>query len=219
MAKPTPTPHVPLHEGFPSHPESALAKRPAHRGTLLAGENQAIAFSFAGAAMCLGAGVTLAAGAPMAVAAILFPLGAACDLIDGKVARRAERRSHPKRGAVIDSLCDKLGEAGLLLGLGIAVGDITSIYLLFAAFALGTLASYSKSVACEHDLKLSWPEVRIFGRAGRAVLISLILVAAIFMEENRSVLIVGFGTLLAFNGATCVWRMNRIARTLLRSPG
>jgi phosphatidylglycerophosphate synthase len=166
--------------------------------------------SVTGAVLCIAAGVALAAGAPSAFAAVLFPVGSLCDFFDGRLARSSPYRGSLRMGAFADSICDKLGEAGLFLGLVVSLPAGTPRILVISGFTLGALTSYTKAVAGEHQLGMTWPEARLFGRAGRAILLSATLIAAATVSDRYWVFIIGFGALAVFNGASFFWRIGRV---------
>jgi phosphatidylglycerophosphate synthase len=179
---------------------------------LTVGSWQANLTSIVGAAFCIGAGISLAFGGPILVAAILFPVGGLCDLADGAIARAANRDGCTNTGAFIDSMCDKIGEVALFLGIVIGIPDPTVTYLAATAFAFSSLASYAKAVAGEHRLGITWPEVRVFGRAGRVILLSAILfLEAFYGAQGYSIFAIGLGMLSIFNCASLLWRLKRVA--------
>jgi phosphatidylglycerophosphate synthase len=154
----------------------------------------------------------LASGGRFWVAALLFPVGGVCDALDGYYARRA-REGVARLGAVIDSLCDKLGEAGLALGLFLAVQSNAARFALMVAYVLGTLTSYAKATAGEHGLPIVWHESRRFGRAGRVVILSLtLIVATLAGGDHETAVFMGLIALAGFNFATFAWRVSRILR-------
>jgi phosphatidylglycerophosphate synthase len=165
--------------------------------------------SCAGAVFCVAAGAMLASGEPLAVSAFLFPLGGVCDLADGVIARRSNNR-RAELGAFIDSMCDKVGEAGLLLGLFVATGNETARLLVMVSYTLGALTSYTKAVTGEHQLRITWSEARHFGRAGRVILLSLTLIVAAALQQPQTAMIVGLTALATFNLGTFGWRVGRV---------
>lgn len=177
-------------------------------------ELRASLISAAGALLCLASvAALLLAGSPTLLAAGLFSLGVACDLADGIVARRAARRASPEAGKIIDSIADKIGEIPVWLGLLAIVRNEPAVFALAAgAFALGMLTSFLKAFAEAGRLELDWSEARVFGRAGRAVLLgaTLWLAALPALVRPESVLFAGFAALLAFNFATLVRRSQQL---------
>lgn len=168
--------------------------------------------SIFGAALCVGAGIALALGNDV-TAAVLFPLGALCDLFDGRLARMLSTRiGEPRKfGAFLDSMCDKVGEAALFIGIVVAIEEKSILLLAAAAFAFASLTSYTKAVAGEHRIDISWPEARVAGRAGRAFLLSLLLVlSATLPGQRQEVYTLLLGTLLVFNSASFFWRLGRV---------
>jgi len=165
-----------------------------------------------GAVMCVAAGIALAAGAPLVTAAVLFPLGASFDLADGKIARGSASRRR-EVGAFIDSICDKIGETGMALGLFVAAGSYTVDLLIAISYGLGSLTSYTKAFAGEHRLAIDWPEARRYGLAGRVILLSATLAAAVIAPQHeQTTLIIGLTALASFNLGTFIWRLTRVIR-------
>jgi phosphatidylglycerophosphate synthase len=196
--------------GLASHALGTAAIR--GRELAVRGRRQANALSYVGASLCLAAGASLALGASLTVAAVLFPLGGLCDYADGLIARTSGSRD-VAMGAFIDSMCDKVGEAALLFGLFLLVHAEPTRVLVVAAYSLGALTSYTKAVAGEHALRLSWPEARKFGRAGRVILLSVTLaVAAIAGQAQHGPMTVGLAVLALFNASTLLWRISRVFR-------
>ncbi len=170
------------------------------------------ATSVVGMVLCVSAGIMLAAHGSLALAGLLFALGGICDICDGYFARKAPASS---RGAFLDSMCDKIGEAALFAGLLIALDDSQAELLLALAFAAGSVSSYAKSSAVEHGLELTWREVRYFGRAGRVIILAATLILAHAILDPSTWLRAGFAVLLAFNGAALVWRLGRVILTIV----
>jgi phosphatidylglycerophosphate synthase len=190
--------------------KAASATRATRFKHVLVGQRQANFASLLGAAFCLAAGVSLSVGLSLLVAAVMFPLGGLCDLADGAIARAGSDGSS-KAGRFVDSMCDKVGEAALLVGLVLAIDDQLVVRVVVVAFTFGWLASYTKAVAGEHLLDADWPEARLFGRAGRVILLSAtLLLAATFTGAQHQVFVMGFGALLMFNAASFVCRASRV---------
>ncbi len=200
--------------GYPApKPQSGWSvDRPVHR---VIRQWHANALSLLGAGLCIAAGVSLAVGAPVVLSAILFPLGGLCDLADGMVARAAADRPSSSNSAFLDSICDKIGEASLYAGVAFYAENETVTLAVLTAVLLGSLTSYTTSAACQHRLDISWPEARIFGRAGRVILLSGTLLALTLDGGSNTALVVGFVVLAAFNGASFIWRLGRIAWRLV----
>ena len=175
---------------------------------------RANAISVVGAAICVCAGVLLASGGSLSSCGVLFAIGGACDWLDGWAARQWKSKN-PQAGAFLDSLCDKVGEAALLLGLLVAIENRLTVGLLVGAYALGSLSSYVKATSGEHGVQMDWPEVKIFGRAARVVLLAVTLIFANGATNDPTTwLTVGFATLLLFNTAMFCWRVGRVALVL-----
>ena len=172
--------------------------------------------SLAGGVLCIGAAVVLAADGPLVGAALLFTVGAVCDAIDGPLARQRDQTG-TRRGGVVDSAADKVGEFALFAGLLVWLDDPALMQLLGVAFACGVVASGIKDVAEKHHLAVGWPEARYFGRAGRAALLSATLLAAALMDGSKEAFSTGFVALVAFNGSTALWRLQKFTRSLARN--
>jgi CDP-diacylglycerol--glycerol-3-phosphate 3-phosphatidyltransferase len=102
-----------------------------------------------------GTGISIGAGAAAAdgrfvLAGILVLVGATFDMLDGGIARRTGQVSD--RGALLDSVMDRVSEGALLLGLLIfytrsATFDQTLIILAFVAFSGSMMVSYVRARA------------------------------------------------------------------------
>ena len=125
-----------------------------------------------GAACLAGANLLLAAGLVFLAASVL-------DMLDGALARTTDRVN--AKGALLDSVTDRLSEGALLIGLGVhaALSGISqgrlvaTLVLLLAALLFSQMVSYVRArgeglgVACK---------VGLMTRAERVVLLSLGLV-------------------------------------------
>jgi CDP-diacylglycerol--glycerol-3-phosphate 3-phosphatidyltransferase len=170
-----------------------------------------------GAALCIAAGASLAAGLNIYAVAVLFSLGAICDLADGRIARSARRLQPSRSGAFIDSFCDKVGEAGIFVGLLAYLHEPVTQLLAAMAFAVGWLTSWAKAFAEAQQFDINWSDARILGRATRATLLSLTLfVSAVLSSNSYAVWIMGFIVLLVFNCTTLMSRLVRIIETEAR---
>jgi CDP-diacylglycerol--glycerol-3-phosphate 3-phosphatidyltransferase len=102
-----------------------------------------------GTAISIGAAVAAADGR-FVLAGILVIIGATFDMLDGGIARRTGQVSD--RGALLDSVMDRVSEGALLLGLLIFytradTADQTLGLLAFIAFAGSMMVSYVRARA------------------------------------------------------------------------
>lgn len=102
-----------------------------------------------GTVISVGAGVAAADGRWI-LAGILVILGATFDMLDGGIARRTGQVS--RRGALLDSVMDRVAEGALLLGLLVYYTrsntfDQTLALLTFIAFAGSMMVSYVRARA------------------------------------------------------------------------
>jgi len=102
-----------------------------------------------GTAISVGAGAAAADGR-FVLAGVLVLVGATFDMLDGGIARRTGQVSD--RGALLDSVMDRVSEGALLLGLLIfytrnATPDQTLIILAFIAFSGSMMVSYVRARA------------------------------------------------------------------------
>ena len=102
-----------------------------------------------GTAISVGAGAAAADGR-FVLAGVLVLVGATFDMLDGGIARRTGQVSD--RGALLDSVMDRVSEGALLLGLLIfytrgATFDQTLIILAFIAFSGSMMVSYVRARA------------------------------------------------------------------------
>lgn len=171
------------------------------------------AISITGALLSVAAGLCLAMGLPIAVAAVLFSVGALCDVADGTYAD-ARCQADPRIGAMVDSVSDKVGEIALLLGLGLRVSGGFEKNLVMIVLGLGLGTSLLKALSGEHGLGLGWGEARVFGRALRASLLSAILLFEAFAPTSIDWLTYGLIALVAFNAITISWRGYRVVGRL-----
>lgn len=159
-----------------------------------------------GAFLCVLAGMYAVGHSSLLLVTILFLAGSSLDAIDGWVARKLNEVS--PWGAYIDTLCDKVGEFFLLLGLAGRVNDPSTIrWLMFAAGA-GLISSFQKSAIAEMGRPMPWPEVKILGRGLRVAIIGGGLLWCSFNGEQG--LLTMAQTLTFVNVAVCLWRQKRI---------
>jgi CDP-diacylglycerol--glycerol-3-phosphate 3-phosphatidyltransferase len=102
-----------------------------------------------GTAISVGAGAAAADGR-FVLAGILVLVGATFDMLDGGIARRTGQVS--RRGALLDSVMDRVSEGALLLGLLIFytradTADQTLALLAFIAFSGSMMVSYVRARA------------------------------------------------------------------------
>ena len=102
-----------------------------------------------GTAIAVGAGAAAADGR-FPLAGVMVVAGAVFDMLDGGIARRTGKVS--RRGALLDSVMDRVSEGALLLGLLIyytrgATFDQTLAILAFIAFSGSMLVSYVRARA------------------------------------------------------------------------
>ena len=102
-----------------------------------------------GTVISVGAGVSAADGR-FVLAGVLVLVGATFDMLDGGIARRTGQVSD--KGALLDSVMDRVSEGALLLGLLIfytrsATFDQTLIILAFIAFSGSMMVSYVRARA------------------------------------------------------------------------
>jgi CDP-diacylglycerol---glycerol-3-phosphate 3-phosphatidyltransferase len=105
--------------------------------------------TFTGTAIGVGAGAAAADGR-WVLAGILVIVGSTFDMLDGGIARRTGQVS--KRGALLDSVMDRVAEGAVLLGLLIYYTradsfDQTLALLAFIAFAGSMMVSYVRARA------------------------------------------------------------------------
>lgn len=103
------------------------------------------------------------------------------DFIDGAVARITKRAT--KKGAYIDTICDRYVEGIILLGflfLPLSYIFLPSKIWVFLAFFGSLMTTYSKAAAKEKELVVRELKKGFFGRAERVILIFLAIALGIF---------------------------------------
>ncbi len=115
------------------------------------------------------------------LALIFFLISAFLDLIDGAVAKFSQRET--KRGAYLDTICDRYVEGIILLGFLFL--PLTNLFLpakiwVFLALFGSFLTTYAKAAAKEKELATEELKNGLFGRPERIILISLALLLGIF---------------------------------------
>lgn len=136
---------------------------------------------------------------------VLVLVSGVFDLLDGPVARA--RGKTTKFGAVLDSTCDRLGEAAVLLGLLVLYLRQDYFWeplLIYTTFVGSVLVSYIRARAEGLGLKC---EVGVFTRPERVIVLALGLIAAHWADKA---VLVTLGILTAL---TLVTVMQRIVHT------
>jgi phosphatidylglycerophosphate synthase len=114
-------------------------------------------------------------------ALIFFILAGFLDLIDGAVARITNTSS--KRGAYIDTVCDRYVEGIILLGfLFLPLSDLifpSKIWVGLAFFG-SLMTTYAKAAAKEKELVIKELRKGFVGRGERMILISLAMAFGVF---------------------------------------
>ena len=98
-----------------------------------------------GLMLTLGVGY-LAAVDELVIAGILMLVSGPIDMLDGALARRTGKDS--MFGALLDSICDRLGEGAVLFGLLILSydkGSIMNVVLVFIAMVASFMVSYIRA--------------------------------------------------------------------------
>lgn len=150
--------------------EGAVA--PLARGLARAGVSPDL-ITIVGTLVSAGSGLAAARG-QLFLAGWIFLAGGSCDLLDGAVARLRGRSG--KRGALLDSTLDRVGEMGLFIGLAAwyaRQAQPAEAALAAAALAASTLVSYIKARA--EGLGLPAPS-GLFTRPERVAILALGLV-------------------------------------------
>lgn len=114
-------------------------------------------------------------------ALIFFVVAILLDFIDGAVARFSN--SETKRGAYLDTICDRYVEAIILLGflfLPLRKIIFPSTVWIFLAFFGSMMTTYAKAAAKEKEIVEKELKKGLLGRGERVVLILLALIFSIF---------------------------------------
>jgi archaetidylinositol phosphate synthase len=137
------------------------------------------------------------------IAGILLVFSGFFDVVDGSVARHANKSSNT--GAFIDSIYDKLAE--IFVFIGISVGGLANPTLCLAAASLSLMVSYSRARA--ESLGIELKGIGIGERAERLLVIAL----ASFIPNSYSVEI-GTSIVAALSAITFTQRVLHIIRKL-----
>ncbi len=145
-------------------------------------------------------------------ALIFFALAAFLDFIDGAVARTTNRAT--KKGAYLDTVCDRYVEGISLLGfLFIPLPDIifsSKIWIFLALFG-SLMTTYSKAAAKEKEIITKELKIGFIGRGERMILVFFAMLLGIVNLYFTAYLIVLFAVL------TNITAVQRICLTL--GPG
>ena len=113
--------------------------------------------------------------------AIFFLIASALDFIDGSVARIIGKAT--KRGAYLETICDRYVEGIILLGflfLPLPEFYLPASFWIFLALFGSLLTPYSKSAAKEKDLTDKEKNEGLAGRPERLILILLAIIFGLF---------------------------------------
>ncbi len=141
----------------------------------------------------------------LALALIFFLMSAFLDFIDGAVARFTKKAT--KKGAYLDTICDRYVEGIALLGFLFL--PLTSFVLpahvwIFLAFFGSLITTYSKAAAKEKELTKKEIKKGLLGRPERIILISLVIFLGIL---NLSWMIYPIIILAIFSNITAFQRI------------
>jgi archaetidylinositol phosphate synthase len=154
-------------------------------------------------AACFGLSAHSASLPLVFIAGILLVFSGFFDVVDGSVARHANKSSNT--GAFIDSIYDKLAE--IFVFIGISVGGLANPTLCLAAASLSLMVSYSRARA--ESLGIELKGIGIGERAERLLVIAL----ASFIPNSYSVEI-GTSIVAALSAITFTQRVLHIIRKL-----
>jgi len=136
---------------------------------------------------------------------VLVLVSGVFDLLDGPLARATGQTT--RFGAVLDSTCDRLGEAAVLLGLLVLYLDHHSFWepiLIYTTLVTSVLVSYVRARAEGLGLKC---EVGIFTRAERVAVLALGLMVGYWIDKA---VLVSLCVLTAFALVTVIQRLVHI---------
>lgn len=143
--------------------------------------------------------------ADLVLALIFFLVATVLDFIDGAVARFLQKET--KKGAYLDTICDRYVEGIILLGflfLPLLPVFLSAKVWIFLALFGSFLTTYAKAAAKEKDLVTEELKKGLFGRAERIILISLAMFLGIF---NLSWIIYPIIILAIFSNVTALQRV------------
>ncbi|MGC8974676.1 MAG: CDP-alcohol phosphatidyltransferase family protein [Thermoprotei archaeon] len=160
--------------------------------------------TLSGLVMSLATPVFAFFGVVSAVLALMV-LSLACDMLDGAVARVAGHAT--PRGALLDSVSDRVGELMFVLSLGIMKVEWVVLTLF-----LGTsfLISYLRAIASQHGINLEG--VGFMERGERGLLLVLSTFLLLLSMRHYTELLIVFGVVL--NTVTVVQRFTKLIISL-----
>jgi phosphatidylglycerophosphate synthase len=141
----------------------------------------------------------------LVLALVFFLLAAFLDFIDGAVAKFAKKET--KKGAYLDTICDRYVEGIILLGfLFLPLPDflLPAKVWIFLAFFGSLMTTYAKAAAKEKELITEELKKGLLGRGERVILITLAILLGIF---NLSWLIYPIIILAIFSNLTAIQRI------------
>ncbi len=140
------------------------------------------------------------------LALIFFLLATLLDFIDGAVARFTQRET--KKGAYLDTICDRYVEGIILLGFLFL--PLKGFLLLpagiwiFLAFFGSLMTTYAKAAAKEKELVTTELKKGLLGRGERALLILFSIILGVF---NLSWMLYPIVILAIFSNLTAIQRI------------
>lgn len=169
--------------------------------------------SISGALICIFAGLMASRGESLTLAAIIYVAGSAFDQIDGRLDRRLNRGIQDRFNEFVDSMSDKIGEIGFLVGLMLRVTSPDIIREIGITALLGLLTSHVKAVSMEYGIDADWSDVTVFGRGLRVIIVSLGLIITVILglDSNQGIFLVTL-VLGCFNLLTFGRRLFRIIK-------
>ena len=143
--------------------------------------------------------------ANLVLALVFFLLAALLDFIDGAVARFLKKET--KKGAYLDTVCDRYVEGIVLAGflfLPLADFFLPVSFWIFLAFFGSLMTTYTKAAAKEKELVSQEMKKGFLGRPERIILIGLAILLGIF---NLSWMIYPMVILAVFSNITALQRI------------
>ena len=141
-------------------------------------------------------------------AGLLLLVAGATDMLDGALARLTGRASH--FGAILDSVCDRLGEAAVLFGFLILFftdDSLTGVVLVFMALVASFIVSYLR--ARGEGLQIQG-DMGLMARPERVVVLAVGMLTGYILIPLA--LIVVLSTITAGQRLEHVWSQTRIQR-------